>query len=232
MASQIDFVISVGILLIFIGVIINFLLNFLGNYFNLSTLSEMRVIANNVYDSLFNSKGLPTNWWNSTNAPVKIGLIDDLYRRPIRVVEASGSLRTNISINVTVTFDNSCDNKAWESTVRLFDFNGTQVNMQLYNQTYCTASYLQQANLVFNATLQPSSTNFFYLYFSPEQFIVASNSSLEFNSTTPNIVMTVYPEEKLQTISVDRLKALRNLTYDQVIQTLGGNKNILVEISS
>jgi len=232
MASQIDFVIAAGLFLVFLGVIISFLLNFLSNYFNISLLSELRVLANNLYNTLFGSKGIPANWWNSTNLPVKIGLVNDLYRRPIRVVETSGSLRNNITINVTVLFDETCDNKAWETTIRLFDFNGTQINMKLYNQTYCIASFIKQANVLFNVTLQPSSTNFFYLYYSPENSIAPSNSSLEFNSTTPNIIKTVYPEEKLQTISIDRLKALRNLTYDQVVQILGGsNRNFRIEVS-
>ena len=231
MASQIDFIIAVGIFLVFLAVIVNFIVNYLGNYFNMVSLSEMRVSAANIYNALFGSKGLPTNWWNSTNVPVKIGIVSDIYRRPIRIQEASGSVRNNITINATVLFDETCDNKAWESTIRLFDFNGTQVNMKLYNQTYCTSSYVKQANVLFNFTIQGSETKFFFLYYSPETSVVASNDTADYNTTTPNIVTTLFPEEKLQTISIDRMKALRNLTYDQVVQIMGERRNFNIEIS-
>src|SRR3989344_9068009 len=90
MASQIDFVIATAIFLIFLSVMINFLFDFLTNYYSITTLTELRVSASNAYNALFNSKGLPTDWWNRTNVLVKIGLINDIYRRPIRVQETSG----------------------------------------------------------------------------------------------------------------------------------------------
>ena len=232
MASQIDFIIAVGIFLIFLGVVISYLVNFLSNYLS-TTGSDLRVSAVNIFNALFGSKGVPTNWWNGTNVPVKLGIVTDIYRRPIRVQETSGSLRTNITINVTTLFDETCDNKAWETSIRLFDFNGTLVNMMLYNQTYCPSSpgYVKQANVLFNFTIQPSETKFFFLYYSPETSVALSNSTTDYNTATPNIVATLFPEEKLQTISIDRLKTLRNLTYDQVVQILGEGTNFNIEVS-
>jgi len=231
MATQIDFIIAVSVFLIFLGVIINFLLDFLSNYFNIAGLSSLRATATGIFNAFYGSKGIPANWWNRTGVPVKVGLVGDIYRRPIRAVETSGSNRNNISVNVTVLFDESCDNKAWQSTLRLYDYNGTEVNMQLHNQTYCTSSYVKQANVVFNFTILGSQTQFYYLYYSPENSVALSNGTLEFNSTTPNVIRTVYPEEKLQTVSIDRLKSLRNLTYDQVVQILGEKSNFYIEIS-
>jgi len=230
-ASQIDFVIATAIFLIFLSVIINFFFDFLTNYYNIASLTELRISAANAYNALFGSKGLPSDWWNRTNVLVKIGLISDIYRRPIRVEETSGSARSNITINVTVLLDETCDNKAHNSTLRLFDFNGTEVNMVVYNHTYCSGAFVKQANIVFNLTLRASETQFFYLYYSPETSIVSSNSTIGFVSSAANIVSTVFPEEKFQTVSIDRLKTLRNLTYDQFIQTLGEDRNFNLEIA-
>ena len=231
MASQIDFVIATAIFLIFLSVMINFLFDFLTNYYSITTLTELRVSASNAYNALFNSKGLPTDWWNRTNVLVKIGLINDIYRRPIRVQETSGGTQSNITVNATVLLDETCDSKAYNSTIRLFDFNGTEVNMAVYNHTYCSGAYVKQANIVFNLTLRASETQFFSLYYSHETSITPSNATLGFVSSAANAVATVFPEEKFQTVSIDRLKTLRNLTYDQFIQTLAENRNFNLEIT-
>ena len=222
MASKIDFAVATGLFIIFWGVLIVATMNYLDAYKNLGVSSEMRTIAWNVYNALFASKGIPTNWQDYSYTPVKIGLITDLYRATVNITETNGTNRGTINVNATINFDIDCERNIKENTVRLYDSDMNEVQFQLYNQTYCSAVYLQAADMSFPVTLSASQTKFFYSYFSAEKYVTAAGYSVSFQNTT-NYTASVYPIEELKMVSGDRLKGLRNLSISEVMQTVGYN---------
>jgi hypothetical protein len=227
MVSKIDFAVATGLFILFWGVLIVGTMNYLENYRNLATSSEMRTIAWNVYNALFASKGVPTNWQDYRYTPVKIGLITDLYRATINITETNGTSRGTITVNATINFDSGCERNIKENTVRLYDSDITEVQFQLYNQTYCGASYLKAADLAFALALSANQAKFFYVYFSSEKYVTAAGYSVSFQNTT-NYTANVYPIEELKMVSGDKLRGLRNLTVSEVMRTVGYNFRVEV----
>lgn len=229
MPSQIDFAIAVGLFITFIVILFLYLTGYMSSYVGLVSTSELRTVAYNIYNSLFGGKGIPENWEEQNYTPVKVGLITDLYRVPIVVTETNGTERDTETINISLSFDPNCEKKAWNSTVRVYE-NGDEITSQLYNQTFCSENYLNNSDLVFNSSFSANQTKTFFIYFSGEKSIDKPNYSLPFNISS-NFTIQIYPEEKLTTISITKLKALRNLTYEEVVSTLGTEYKLRIEIS-
>jgi hypothetical protein len=229
MASQIDFVIAAGLFLTFIAALMFYLINYTSSYFNLSIISDLRTVAFGFFNTLFGSKGVPAGWESYSYTPVKVGLITDLYRMPIVITETNGTERTNYTINVSMVFDSGCLNKTWNTTVRVYDENNTEMPNQLFDQAFCSEYFVNQANIVFNLTIAASASKKYFVYFSPQRQILPANYSFTF-PTAENYTVTRYPEEKLTTVSVDKLKTLRNLSYEEVVRTLGTEYKIYVEV--
>ncbi len=223
MAIEIDFIIAVGIFLIFIAILSMYVINYVSRYLSMGKSSELKTLAIKIYESLFSDKGLPANW-EETDRFIKIGLATDLYRIPI-VVQEVGGISRNVTINVTINFDQDCRKKAWQSTVRVYE-NEVEVPVQLYNQTFCSENFLKSADVVFKFSITSNSQKIFFIYFSPEKNILPSDYSIEFPSTIENLSITILPEEQLKMISVSKLQKLRNISYDEIIQSLGSEFNI------
>jgi len=229
MPSQIDFAIAAGLFIVFTVSIVIILLNYLTNYYNISSISDLRTVAYDTFYAVFSGPGLPTNWENTTYPPVKLGLITNLYEMPFIVNETNGTARTNYPINVTFNFDPGCLNKAWNTTVRIYDSDGNIVPMNILNSTFCASQYLKRADLVFNITISANSQQKFYTFYSSQQKILPNSSSYVL-PTAFNYTVIFYPEITLKTISVDKLLSLRNLSYDQIEQTLSTDFRFYFEV--
>jgi len=229
MPSQIDFAIAVGLFITFIVVLFLYISGYMSTYTGLISTSELRTVAYNIYNSLFGGKGIPESWEEGNYTPVKIGLITDLYRVPIILAETNGTDRGNVTINITLSFDTKCENKTWNSTIRVYE-NESEIPSQLYNQSFCTASYLNRSDLVFNTSFSANQNKTFFVYFSNDKSIAPSNYSLPFTAPS-NFMLQIYPEEILPVISIAKLLALRNLTYEEVVRTLGTEYKFRIEIS-
>ncbi len=230
--SDIDFAVAVGTFIAFLSVLIIYLTSYMSSFIGLTSTSELRTVAYDYFNGLFTGKGVPATWDQYSFAPVKVGLTSDLYRLPVVVTETNGTLRSNITINVSVSFDSSCQNKTWNNTVRIYDVNNYQLTVSLYNQSFCVDKYLNSSDVVFNLTLSPSETKKFFIYFSPDKQIQPTNYTIEFPVNASNYTAVVYPEERFDAVSVSKMKALRNLTYADVARTLGLIYKFNVEVSS
>ncbi|MDI6798500.1 MAG: hypothetical protein QMD12_00675 [Candidatus Aenigmarchaeota archaeon] len=219
MPSMIDFTVAVGIFIVFIAILISYLLNYLTSYSGLLTTSELRSAAYNAFIVLFGSKGIPEKWEEKNYTPVQVGLMTDLHRIPIIVTETNGTDRGDVIINVTLSFDAECENKAWNSTIRVYE-GESEIPSQLYNQSFCTADYINRSDLVFNSSFSANQSKTFFVYFSNDKSIAPPNYSLPFTAQT-NFTIQIYPEEVLPVISISKLLALRNLSYEEVARTLG-----------
>jgi hypothetical protein len=118
------------------------------------------------------------------------------------------------------------------NTVRLYNSSNQEIPFQLYNQSFCGSRYLKTGEIVFNLTLAAYQSKFFYVYFSPEKNVTAANYPPFVFPNETNYTFQTFPVEELQTISIDRMKALRNLDYNEVIQSLVKGYNFKVEIST
>jgi len=229
--SHIDFAIATGLFLVFIGILFGYVVSYLVNYRNMAETSELRGVASDLFNTFFTGKGVPSNWEEQGLTPVKIGLMDKLYLIVINVTEKDGSYRDNVVINGTIDYDSSCSRNVLNNTVRLYNSSNFQIPFKLYNQTFCDGSYLKRADIVFNVSLEPYQSEFFFLYFSSQKSIEAPNYSLDFPLVEINYSFQTFPVQELQMIAVDKLKALRNLSYEEVLQTVPKGYEFGVEIS-
>jgi len=232
MPSQIDFAIAVGLLFVFISFLFVYLTNYLINYASISSTSELRTVAYNMYTILFTGKGIPKNWTEVEDTPLKIGLVTDMYRIPIIVSENSSTDRGNsgnVTLNLSLIFDGTCDKKAWNNTVRIINSTNYEMPIRLYNQSFCSQQFLKTADVVFNSTFNAGDNKNFSIYFSNDKNITASNYSIAFPSFV-NFTFTIYPREELTIVSAERLIAMRKLNYTDVLNTLNKEYYFSLEI--
>jgi len=227
--SNIDFAIAIGVFVVFVGVLFGYVVNYLVNYRNMAASSELTGVATDIFNTFFTSKGVPSNWDELSLPPVKVGLIDSLYRMAINVTGSADI--NNKAINGTLNFDSECSKNVLNETVRLYNSSNSEIPFQLYNQTYCSNRYLRAGDIVFNVTLSAGQTKFFYVYFSPEKNVTNTSYSVVFSNET-SYVFQAFPVEELQTISIDRLKALKRLSFTDVVQTLVTGYDFKMEVSS
>jgi hypothetical protein len=229
--SYIDFAIASSIFLIFIVLLFNQVLSYISNYKNVVETAELKEGASIIFSSLFGDKGLPSNWEEENYSPIKIGLIDDFYLVIINVTDSSGSSRENITINGSIDFDSDCSKNIWNNTVRLYNSENLEVPFKLYNQSFCEGLSLKKSDIVFNVTLSSNESKIFFLYFSSEKNVIPPSYFLDFPENAENYTFQVSPVQEFQAISVDKLIRLRNLSYEEIAQTIPKGYNFRVEIS-
>jgi len=217
MSSKIDFAIAVGLFFMILAFLLKLVFNQVSTTLSLSYTSDLQTKAYDFFNAL--QSGIPSNWEEFNRPPVRIGIISDIYRIPIVVMEKNSTDRNNVTINLTVDLDNNCINRAWNNTVRVYDQNATEITSSLFNQTFCTSGYLNKTDLVLNLSLNANQNRTFFIYFSPDKNISAPSYSLSFPDDAINYSILIFPEDKLSAVSVQKLLALRKLNYDDVIQT-------------
>jgi hypothetical protein len=166
--NYIDFAIASSIFIIFFGVALMFSTNYFSNLSSLTKTSEFRSISENFFKIFFESKGTPENWDDYSNTPVKIGLAEDLYKIPILLKETSGYNRTNEFISRHIVFDENCENKTWNDTIRIFDENYNEFVYKLSDETFCSSQYLKEANITWEVNVSANQTKKFLIYYSSE----------------------------------------------------------------
>jgi len=170
--NYIDFAIASSIFIIFFATALMFSANYFSNLSSLTKTSEFRSISENFFRIFFESKGVPENWEDYSNTPVKIGLVEDLYLMSILVKETNGSSRTNEPVTAQIVFDENCENNSWNNSVRMYDDNWNQINLETSNTTFCTNSqYLNQTNITWNVNISANQNKKYYLYYSPDNGI-------------------------------------------------------------
>jgi len=163
---------------------------FTTNYFSsLSALvktSEFRSVSENLFNVFFESKGVPENWdENYSVTPVKVGLMEDLYMLPIVVEEDMASNRTDEPVTVRITFDEDCQNRSYNTTVRLYDEDDNEVNLEISNTTFCTGQFLNVSNITWDVNISANQIQRYYLYYSPDDNITDPGyTSLAYNTSS------------------------------------------------
>jgi len=166
----VGFAIAVSLFIFFFAAVIIFTTNYFSRYSGLTKTSELRPVAESLFNVLLKRKGIPEDWSsNYSISPVKVGLMQDLYMVPIVVRETNGSARTTEPVTVRVTFDEKCQNKSWNTTVRLYDEDGNELNIEMSNTTSCTSQFLNVSNITWDVNISANQVKNYYLYYSPDE---------------------------------------------------------------
>jgi hypothetical protein len=184
--NYIDFGIAVSLFLIFFGLVLIFTTNYFSNLSSLTKTSEFRAVSEGVFNIFFERKGTPENWEKNYSVfPVQLGLAGDLYIIPVLIKENGGLDRTNEPITVEIIFDETCQNKSWNNTIRVYDENYNQMNLEISNATYCISQFLNQSNITWNVNISANQNKNYFLYYSPDDSITApSYVPLSYNTSS------------------------------------------------
>lgn len=232
MSSLIDLVVATGMFFVFVALIISFVLAYYSNFLGVLQDSELRTTGANVQNIFFGGKGVPQDWETRNTTPARIGLINDLFRKAVVLTTTNTTDLNNVTLNLTVNFDAPCQNTTRENTIRIYNETNGEHPYTLYNKSFCVANtFLRSADVAINVTIPALTSKTFFVYFSPESGINLTNyGTVAFPANVTNYTAIVYPAEKLSMVSPSKLRALRNLTYTQVAETLGSNTRFEVEV--
>ncbi len=183
--NYIDFAIASSIFIIFFGVALMFSTNYFSNLSSLTKTSEFRSVSENFFKIFFESKGTPENWDDYSNTPVKIGLAEELYLVSVLVRETNGSSRTDEPVTAQIVFDENYENKSWNNSVRMYDEDWNQINLEISNTPFCTSQYLNQSNITWNVNISANQIKKYYFYYSPDNGITNPNyAALTYNTSS------------------------------------------------
>ncbi|MEM5836480.1 MAG: hypothetical protein QW451_01035 [Candidatus Aenigmatarchaeota archaeon] len=227
MPSYVEFAIASGIFLIFISLILSSVAKHISFYSDELKISELKKTALTLFKILFSSQGIPKNWEENLEVET-VGLTSKLYSISINVT----SLEENseiIVVNGTLNFDPNCERRIRNNTLRLYN-SSNLLPFKLYNQSFCEGIYLKAGEIVFESHFLPFETKIFTLYFSSEKSVILPNYSVEFPSSLKNYTFQASPIQEIEMISVDKLKGLRELNYEEFLQNFSKGFGLRVEI--
>jgi len=171
---NVDIVIATGIFVVMVTLLLYLTLQYISQLPTISKVSEYREKAKNVFEKIFEKEGSPTDWEEEV-VPSEIGVKKRLYRMPIVIEDTSGINRINEIVKVTLTFDEDCENKTWNNTVRIFDESLNEVPFRFVSQTFCTDNYILNATLVLKVNVSANSKKKLFVYYSNDKNIPAPN---------------------------------------------------------
>lgn len=236
MSSLVDVSIATGLFIVVTVAVVTFTLSFHANFQSALEDSELRSSAANVKNVLLSGKGEPEDWETRSGTPARVGLMDDLFRKPVLVSVDNGTDHSDFTFNFTVEFDPGCANTTRESTVRVYNETNVEHPFSLYNQSYCAGNeFIQSADFTLNATVPASDPKILFVYFSHDESVSDPGyAAVQFPSfpNGTNHTVLVYPTDELDMVSPTKLDALRNLSYSQVASTLGGDTVFRLEVEA
>lgn len=180
---SVDLPIALAIFLAIFLTVVVVVVNYFSGLPSLTNIQELRQKAESLYNILFKTQG-PQNWEQSGEIPAAPGVLIELKKIPVLVTEKVGLNRTNEPVEIPIIFDDDCENKTWNDTVRVYDYdlNGTASN--LTEQNFCSSQFLRNATVIFNVNISTGESKRFGIYFSDDQNIKASNSTISYNTAS------------------------------------------------
>lgn len=231
MSSLIDLVVATGLFFVAIVAILSLVLAFYSNFLSVLQDSELRTSTINANNIFFGGKGVPEDWETRNTTPARIGLVNDLFKMPFVISTRNGTALSNATLNFTANFDPGCLNRTRESTIRIFNESNHEHAYTLYNKTFCVANnFLRSADIAINVSVPALTGKTFFVYFSPESGVNGTSYTIAFPNNVTNYTAIGYPVETLRAVSPSKLRALRNLSYGQVAETLGSSTRFQLEV--
>jgi hypothetical protein len=187
--NYVDFAIAVSIFLFFFTAVLMFSTNYFSNLSSLTKVSEFRSFSENLFNIFFDSGGVPENWEESSITPVKMGLRESLYRFTVLIRERAGFNRINEPVNLHIIFDENCQNKSWNNTIRVYDENNNEMVSEISNTIICQDQYLNQGDVTWLVNISANENKKFWVYYSSNDRVTAPDyTPLSYNisSWLPN----------------------------------------------
>jgi hypothetical protein len=226
MVSKVGWVIASIVFLIFFYFMLNYIIGQTRSYGYVAKASALRSFVQNVWITLFTSKGIPENW-EDIGIAVLPGLKTNLYKIPLVVNETSGSDRGLVTLNISLKLDNeTCPKKIDSSSIRVYE-GDVELNRSLHNQIFCSNGYLNFAEIWFVANFSANQSKTFFIFYSSEK---VSQPTYSVGSPETNFSYYLFSEEIVPMLSLSKLKAFQNLSYQEVRIILGIPPEINLEI--
>jgi len=162
---EIDFVIGIAIFIFMIG----FALIYITYYFSSLQVSttEFRDKAITIFNKIFSS-------YNEEDSEDNIMLLKPIKRIPI-IIETTGYDLKNEPISINITFDSLCSKEAWNSTIRVYDENFTEIANKISYSNLCSEQYLNFSLITMFVNLSPNYNKKLYVYFSNDRDVIPKN---------------------------------------------------------
>jgi len=161
---NVDLIVASSIFIIFISTVFFYLFGFQKQAPSWQSVIELRKKATDLMDEII-AQGKPENWEKENILPSKIGLASSAYLIPILISDESEYNRVNEPIAQEIIFDESCNNIAWNGSVRIYDENFNEIPFRFVNQTFCPSGFLQKAVLFFEINVSANSTRKLQIFF-------------------------------------------------------------------
>jgi hypothetical protein len=178
---SVDLPIALAIFLAIFLTVVVVVVNYFSGLQSSTGIQELRQKAESLYNLLFKTQG-PQNWEQSGNIPVAPGVLIELKKIPVMVNEKVGLNRTNEPLEIPIIFDDDCENKTWNDTVRVYDYDLNETASNLTEQNFCFSQFLRNATVIFNVNISAGESKRFGIYFSDDQTIEASNNTISCNT--------------------------------------------------
>jgi hypothetical protein len=231
MVSKVGWVIASIVFLIFFYFMLNYIISQTRSYGYVAKASASRSFVQNVWTTLFTSPGIPENW-EDIRIAVLPGLKTNLYKIPLVVNETSGSDRGWVTLNISLKLDNeTCSKKIINSSVRVYE-GDVELNSSLYNQTFCPNGYLNFTEVVFKANFSAYQSKTFFIFYSSEKVSQPTYSVNYPTSPETNFSYYLFSEEIVPMLSLSKLKAFENLSYQEIKVALGIPQEVNLEIDA
>lgn len=180
--SYIPLAIGLGLFLIFLTITLLYSINYFTNIPASITIDQFREKALDLLNQLLGSGGSPDNWEDTNQVPSQLGLNLEIYRIPVTVRELGISSRQNEPVIVSISFDDECENKAWNNSVRVYDENFVASKYEFWDNVSCSQQYLNQSYLVFNVNISQNENKKFWIYYSSDNETSSPNYTVTYNT--------------------------------------------------
>lgn len=233
MVSKVGWVIAAIVFFIFFYFMLSYILSQTRSYGFIAEASALRSYVQTIWSTLFTSPGIPENWEN-TNLTILPGLKTNLYKIPLVVNETNGTDRGWVILNVSLRLDNeTCPKKINASSLRIYE-GELEINSSLYNTQTCLNGYLNFTEFVFKANFSAYQLKTFTIFYSSEKVQPPTYSVSYPVTPAANFSYYFFSEEIVPMISLSKLRAFENLSYEEVKTSLGIPEgiNLVIDIAS
>ena len=216
MASVIEFSISAVLFLALLLAMIIYTSIYITQHYKQITMQKLKKEAQDFSQNILFSK------------TSKFSFIDTTFKRKILIEETTNNSFSGYII-VHVIFDEECEGKAVNNTVRVFDENFNDVNFSFINPIYCYSNFLNQSDIAFYVSLNPLEKKYYFVIYSPDEKIRPKDSYYSSNPINyPYFV--IFPEETIDVLSVSKILEVKNSLTIEKLRELTGSYNVYVEI--
>jgi len=179
--SYVDMAVGTGFFLFFLAIVIMLSIQHFVTSPAAVRIEEYRDVAVRLFNDFFGTEGAPSDWEDTGETPSKLGLISTIYKIPITVEERNGSARANEPVAAALAFDEDCNGRAWNTTIRLYNAELNETPYELVGQVPCSGNMVNESYIRFNANVSQSEKRIYYLFYTNDSAVAAPSYSMTYS---------------------------------------------------